>query len=408
MRDTHCMEEARKVASDVELREIAAAGEGFVADPFNRWWHAATCPRLLGMTVGQPKWFAPTRAALDAYLQQRTAEYATAKPILACKTCGDAETPVRAAFDSSVRSTRGVVDDGASARVPCVRRAETSFEIWADECVRNDSKAGSSAGDLRALVRKELRALPEPDGRVLRASYAGRRFRKTDVENLLFNNIEQTLALFSPLGRAGIRFEDRGLEVPAAPDSTSWQSYYNYGLTEVDEPFVTVDFGRLVCRVPEVIVPDGPARLAARTWLAVRSARPDECSAAPLDSGDYLLRIEARGLDVGTTIKALVDGASAAMQRDEPHLIGAAVLRVARLLDADPDELLRLATDEGAPLGTRSRSNPTAKEFLFTLDDPGQVRVTPDDDRCVGAEVVVRGDDEPARITVEVYSATRR
>lgn len=74
LRDTPSMETARRVTSDGELRAIAAAGGGFVVDPFNRQWHAAACPRILDMTAGQPKWFAATPSALEAYLQQRTAD----------------------------------------------------------------------------------------------------------------------------------------------------------------------------------------------------------------------------------------------------------------------------------------------------------------------------------------------
>jgi hypothetical protein len=85
--DTPFMETARRIASDGELRAIAAAGRGFVVDPFSRQWHVAACPRIRDMTAGQPKWFAATPRALEAYLQQRAARYATAKPILACRTC---------------------------------------------------------------------------------------------------------------------------------------------------------------------------------------------------------------------------------------------------------------------------------------------------------------------------------
>ncbi|MGH3222502.1 MAG: hypothetical protein ACRDPY_28045 [Streptosporangiaceae bacterium] len=70
-----------------------------------------------------------------------------------------------------------------------------------------------------------------------------------------------------------------------------------------------------------------------------------------------------------------------------------------------PITLLTLATETGAPLGTRSRSSPTSKESLFTLDGHHQVRVTPDDDRCIAAKVTTAGNHGPARLTVEVYSA---
>jgi hypothetical protein len=64
------VEGARKVANDSELREIAMAGAGFIIDLFNRWWHVASCPRIALMTTGQPKWYAGTPAAREAFLQQ--------------------------------------------------------------------------------------------------------------------------------------------------------------------------------------------------------------------------------------------------------------------------------------------------------------------------------------------------
>jgi len=39
------------------------------------------------MTTGQPKWLAPSPAALDHFLQQRHAQHPTAKPIQACPAC---------------------------------------------------------------------------------------------------------------------------------------------------------------------------------------------------------------------------------------------------------------------------------------------------------------------------------
>src|SRR4051794_39860301 len=68
---------ARRIGDDEELRAIAG-GHGYVVDPFNRRWHHATCPRIASLTLGQPKWFAPDREALDAYQRARIATYPTA------------------------------------------------------------------------------------------------------------------------------------------------------------------------------------------------------------------------------------------------------------------------------------------------------------------------------------------
>jgi hypothetical protein len=93
------------------------------------------------------------------------------------------------------------------------------------------------------------------------------------------------------------------------------------------------------------------------------------------------------------------------MQRDDPDRVDEAMARLAKLLDADADELLALATTPDAPLGARSRPGPASKQSLFTLDGSAQVRVTPDDDRCVAAEVIAAGSDGPAWLSVQVYSA---
>ncbi|TVZ03748.1 hypothetical protein EAS64_14880 [Trebonia kvetii] len=397
-------EGARKVASDSELREIAAAGAGFIIDPFNRRWHAAACPRVAVMTVGQAKWHVGTAAAREAFLEQRLARYPAAQPVLPCPSCGE-DAPGPRALPGILSPSAGS-GAGAQLRDPCMRRSASGFGVWADEYVRNDSAAGSSAGLLRRVIVGEIRSLPAPAGRVLHASYGGQRRPGTDVENLLFNNIDQTLALFGGPGSAGIRFEDLGPAVPPAPDGTPRHSCYRYCLAPRGAGFTAVQQGPLICRIPEIPVLDGPARLAARIWLAARRARPQPAG-VPAEHGSFLLKVIVHQLDPAQSIKAIIDGVTAAMQRDDPGRVTEAVSRLSVLLNADPDELLALATAPGAPLGTRSRPGPASRQSLFTLDSSAQVRVTPDDDRCIAAEVTTTVNHGPTRLSAEVYTATR-
>jgi hypothetical protein len=65
-------------------------------------------------------------------------------------------------------------------------------------------------------------------------------------------------------------------------------------------------------------VADGPARLAARIWLAVRRARPPLGVGRALEEGSFLLKVAVRALEPATTVKAIVDGVTAALQRDDP------------------------------------------------------------------------------------------
>ena len=240
------------------------------------------------MTLGQPNWFAPTRDSLNAYMKQRLAQHPTASAIRACKTCVGYANPLSSTSDTRSTTARALAT-GTPMRPPHVERTDRGFQIWADERVRNESKKNSTAGALRRLIASEIRELPRPAGRILRASYAGMRPRSTDVENLLFNNIDQMFSLFRASGRVGIGFEDLGLTVPLAPDGTRRASFYSYQLEPADTPYAAVATDQLLCRVPHVTVPASPARLAARIWLAVRRARPSESGASHHD-GPYILR----------------------------------------------------------------------------------------------------------------------
>ena len=357
------------------------------------------------MTTGEPKWFAQDRAAVDEFLRRREERYATAKPIRPCTRCFGADSAAAGEASAPALAAREAAG-AAEVRAPVIRRIPDGFEVRADEYVPNEPRADSPARVLRRLIGDEVRGLPGPRGRVLQAAYAGWRWAGTDVENLLFNNIDQGLSLFAGPGRLGVRFEDLGDRVPPGPDGSAWRCFYRYRLAGPGEPFDAVRPGELVCRVPEVVVPDGPARFAARVWLAVCSARVRSgvACARPL-AGPYVLRMTVRGLHPARTVKTLVDGASAAMQRDEPGRIGAVIGRLSRLLDVDATYLMSLASDPEAPLGTRSRARPDSAESLFVLDGSNQVRVTPDDDRCAAAEVMSAGDGGQPSVTVEVFRA---
>jgi hypothetical protein len=298
-------EDARKIAGNSELREIAARGAGFIIDPFNRRWHVAACPRVAVMTAREPKWHAGTVAALEAFLEQRLARYATAQPVLPCPACGENASALQAPPDMSSRLASTTA--GPQPRDPCVRRSDSGFEVWADEYVRNESAATSAAGLLRRLIAAEVRSLPAPAGHILHAGYGGWRRPGTDAENLLYNNVDQSLSLFGRPGALGIRFEDLGLTAPPAPCDATRLGYYCYRLAQSGTPFTAVQPGRLICRVPQAVVPDGPARLAARIWLAVRRARPLPEAGVPAEHGSFLLRITVGQLAPAASIKAIVE-----------------------------------------------------------------------------------------------------
>jgi hypothetical protein len=241
-------------------------------------------------------------------------------------------------------------------RDPVIRRADSGFEVWADEYVPNQPSAVSTAR-LRRLIADELRALPAPDGRVLHAGYGGWRWHGTDVENLLFNNIDQGLSLFHKPGRAGVRFEDFGLTVP--------------------DQATLLHYGERRARLCQ------PVAVKALLCGAVWGWRAGGGEAHQGSGGRGYRGHAARRARPGN--------------RDGSPTGEAAGCHCRRLLGH--------AIAASAPLGARSRSHLSSRESLFTLHGSAAVRVTPDDDRCIAAEVTTAGHDGLARLSVEVYSA---
>lgn len=391
----------RTVITDTNV--LHALSSGVVYNPFDKRLHAVGCASIGRMRASSanPKWHFSAAAEAATYLAGHHARWGGAmwQPATCClgdKGSASASQPEQ----RPTTSTATTLPAARSGLEPLVRRSEDGFEVWSDEYVRNESRSSSPAGALRRLISGEIRRLPAPAGRLLHAAYAGDRWHRSDIENLLFNNIDQTLYLFALAGVHGLRFEDLGHATPVAPDGSTRSSYYAYRTSKTDDAFVGVQVGEVACRIPDVIVPDGSARLAARIWLALRRARPTTCAEVPLPD-PYMLRVKTRGLPPATTLKAIIDGASAAMQRGMPtEQIRISVQRLESLLGVPGDELLPLVTAHGAPLGEAMQP--------FVIDGSDQVRVTPDDERCIAAEVVAVDGEPPPRLAVDLHRVSRQ
>jgi hypothetical protein len=134
----------------------------------------------------------------------------------------------------------------------------------------------------------------------------------------------------------------------------------------------------VVCSIPATVIPTGDQRIATRIWLALRTARPT-VSTELLD-GPYALRIIVTAMNPGLLLKALVDGASTAMQRADPaSTISECARRLAHAFGLPVERITDLLTTAPAPLGPARR--------LVVRDREYAGRVAPDDDRCVAAEV---------------------
>lgn len=145
--------------------------------------------------------------------------------------------------------------------------------------------------------------------------------------------------------------------------------------------FAAVQLGHLIWRVPEAIVPDVDARLATRGWLASHGPKaPDRRgSAAPTAGHRGPVRADRKHQGRGSCRRV-----TAAMQRNESGRVSEAVT------------LWPGCSTPMSPNSSCSRRHPTLPwergqdggrppEHHLTLLDPGQIRVKPDDDRCIAA-----------------------
>lgn len=304
----------RRIITDTDT--LHGLSVGFVYNPFDKRLHKADC-RWIGQmraSASAPKWHFARLHDAEGFLAAHEDRHGGRPWRLAACCLGRRGPPARpAATGTTARDRAGGGDQGESL----VRRFADGFEVWSDEYVRNESRATASSGELRRLIAHELRRLRPSDRRLLHAAYAGERWPGSDVENLLFNNIDQTLNLFAAVGRHGVRFEDLGETTAKAPDGAVRLSYYTYRRARPEDPFLGLELGERLAVIDSGEIPRVPARLAARIWLATRRARPGSStrSAAMLP---YSLRVVVGGLSPATDLKALIDGATAAMQRSTP------------------------------------------------------------------------------------------
>jgi hypothetical protein len=379
------MSEARRIADASELVQIAAAGAGYVIDPFNRRWHHASCARVRELTIGQPKWFAATEAARDAYLDRRMQDYATAKPIEPCPICAGGERP-RAATSASAN---------AESFECAIDQLERGFVARASHRVTFGPRRGSGAHSVQAELRRQLAQFEPGPGETLHAVFHGGIPENSDVENqLLYNVFDGGSA--RALAR-GVRFE--------LDDANQVGAEYRYEIAPAGEEFTHWATMEPIARWSGLeILPGSSERLVARTWWAMRSG-PVEI-AASLDARERFgirMALELPNTDHGRLTaeraKQLLDGIVCALQR---HIVStAAVTRIASQLEVDPT-LVEAEFVDGASAALGNAERPMG------LTSAG-VQWNPDDSRLVAAEITLSTAPGPRwRMSGEVSAVSAR
>lgn len=236
----------------------------------------------------------------------------------------------------------------------------------------------------RKGLRTALASLAASEGQLLAALYSGPRPPNSDVENILFYNVDPGGASFVSASTSGVRFELDSQPI----DQMTCQ--YQYRIVGAEEPLATWELGRRLTRFAGADLEHftGQHRLA-QVWMAVQSAPDRTYNPPPLTEGPFAVFLELEvppGAGVGVRpeiLKAVVDGVVCAFHNhlDEVTVTDVAS-RIANQIAVEPEVVAAtLLAPDCAALG--------ARPHLVRTRGQG-VQWNPADERCVAGRLMRR------------------
>jgi hypothetical protein len=342
------------------------------------------------MTVGEPKWFASDRAALDEYLKTRHAKYATAKPIESCPHC---------AGSSSGR--RILETSGPHIQVPIAPSSQAaatrhSLVYPTAARIKFGPKEGTDEHAVRADLRAHLGRLVLRQGEKLHAVFAGPIPVNSDVENYLLYNIFDSTT--NRLLLHGVRFELHPAARVAGVE-------YRYASAPLTGRFVHWESGLVAAEWPgRAIVPGNVESLLSRVWWTLRRASPGTLRFLPPQAlfcatiRVMLPAAELARIARPDSIKRLIDGLVSAFQYHEaPPKARARIAAGLRVDETIVDRNLR----------DRDRAVLGAAERAIGLTMAG-VQWNPDDTRLVAVDLSFEQHNDAVRWVVSGAFAEAR
>lgn len=259
-------------------------------------------------------------------------------------------------------------------------------EAWADSYIRFDGLPVWQQ-ELRDEIRNRCHLLEPAAGQVLHTKFFGVMPPRSDVENLLLYNIDETFQSFKPAGRNGIRFE-HGADAPAlAPDGTQYPFGFRYAFALRGNDFVTTwKLGRPLASFDWTDLGDFAGQKLALVWLALVRGGVEPSFPVIEPRAKFAVKVQIRpprGQDwvLGKLMKPIIDGVISAFQvhANDENLTEIAK-RLAKVLPAYPEEIQRYLRDQRrAVLGSVPQ--------LFFLHGAG-VKGNPSDHLCVSGELL--------------------
>lgn len=242
----------------------------------------------------------------------------------------------------------------------------------------------------RAELKRRVRSLAAASNEILHASYAGPKPTNTDAENLVLNNIDDTVGgCFRPSTQHGVRFELATTLHGNPPSHRAYTCSYQYGLTSPDS---SLSHWRLVRRLASFTAADlghfPSARRLEQVWLAIHHASAETATRPVALSERFAVFLTLSHPDTKSPganpvlVKALMDGTVAAFQAHGDRASADEIAARLTVTIGQPTSVIKQALlDDGrAVLGT---------DTLVHLRGPS-VQWNPADHLCVAGQVVSR------------------
>jgi hypothetical protein len=290
---------------------------------------------------------------------------------------------------------------GSSEDIPIV-------EVWADDYMPFEPAPTSWKWELRDEIRSRCQLLRPSAGQMLNATFFGAVPPRSDVENLVLYNIDDTFKSFKQAGCNGVRFE-HGAEVPPpAPSGETYPFCFRYALAPRPDTFIGWDQGRTLASFDWTDLGGfaGDNKLA-QVWLALARSDVEPFFPAVAPEAKFAVRVEvrpprAKEWTLGKLMKPVFDGVICAFQAHTDLSVLPEVLPLlAKQLQADPEEI------RGYLLDQRQAVLGTVKGLVAPFR--AGVKWYPSDHWCVAGELLAaESTDDRWAIKAKIVDLSRR
>ena len=275
---------------------------------------------------------------------------------------------------------------------------EKAFLAWCNLQLDLHSKLPDPRAKLRGLIRQNLRELKSQKGKVLRATHrSASLLDRSDVENVLFTNVDATRSIFRKAASEGVIFE----WVPADLSGARAQRCSVYELTEPTVEMAAWNLGKTVAEWEITALPS----LAGATgcpplWFELRSSpafRVHPVVEYPVWYSAQAMLYGSLDLELALKLKVVLDGMVLALCSENGNSATTGISAFAHSCGRPESQVHKLMMDSSCNrLGTRKMVN--AKGLA-----------QPPDSGCVHGSVMVVRDNSPDwRFSGKVVALTRR